>query len=32
MGEYDSPNIHPNLNDQQQFRLNQISEVTQTNY
>ena len=27
MAEYNSPNIHPNLNDQQQFRLNKISEV-----
>ena len=27
MGEYNSPNIQPNLNDQQQFRLNQISKV-----
>ena len=27
MVEYDSPNIYPDLNDQQQFRLNKISEV-----
>ena len=28
MVEYNSPNIYSNLNDQQQFRLNKISEVT----
>ena len=27
MVEYNSPNIYPDLNDQQQFRLNKISEV-----
>ena len=27
MAEYNSPNIYPNLNDQQQFRLNKMSEV-----
>ena len=27
MIQYSSPNIYPNLNDQQQFRLNKISEV-----
>ena len=30
MGEYNSieaPNLYPNLNDQQQFRLNKISKV-----
>ena len=26
MTEYNSPNIYPNLNGQQQFRLNKISE------
>ena len=27
MAEYSLPNIYPNLNNQQQFRLNKISEV-----
>ena len=27
MVECNSPNINPNLNDQQQFRLSEISEV-----
>ena len=27
MAEHNSPNIYPDLNDQQQFRLNKISEV-----
>ena len=27
MTEYNSPNIHPDLNDQQQFRLNKICEA-----
>ena len=27
MAEYNSPNIYSNLNDQQQFRLNKMSEV-----
>ena len=27
MVEYNSPNIYPNLNDQQHFRLNKINEV-----
>ena len=27
MAEYNLPNIYPNLNNQQQFRLNKISEV-----
>ena len=27
MAEYNSPNLYPDLNDQQQFRLNKISEV-----
>ena len=27
MAEYNSSNIYPHLNDQQQFRLNKISEV-----
>ena len=31
MGEcnsFEAPNLYPNLNDQQQFRLNKINEVT----
>ena len=27
MTEYNSPNIYPNLNDQQQSKLNKLSEV-----
>ena len=27
MAEYNSPNIYPDLSDQQQFRLNKIREV-----
>ena len=27
MAKYNSPNIYPNLNDQEQFRSNKISEV-----